>query len=50
MSRSNTIFTVSIEKSELINGEITTRFGKLNIVDLAGSERISKTGIVGNGL
>lgn len=42
-SRSHSIFSVTIEVNELIEGESKIRVGKLNLVDLAGSERQSKT-------
>ena len=42
-SRSHSIFSVTIEVNELIDGESKIRMGKLNLVDLAGSERQSKT-------
>ena len=43
-SRSHSIFTITIESSEMGNdGKSHIRVGKLNIVDLAGSERQSKT-------
>lgn len=38
-SRSHSIFSVTIEVSEFIDGENKIRMGKLNLVDLAGSER-----------
>lgn len=43
-SRSHSIFTISVEGSELINGKEVVRQGKLNLVDLAGSENQKKTG------
>jgi hypothetical protein len=42
-SRSHSLFSVTIEVSEIIDGENKIRVGKLNLVDLAGSERQSKT-------
>ena len=42
-SRSHSLFSVTIEVSEMIEGENKIRVGKLNLVDLAGSERQSKT-------
>lgn len=44
-SRSHSIFTITVEASELdpISGEQKLRAGKLHLVDLAGSERQSKT-------
>lgn len=42
-SRSHSIFSVTIEVNEFIDGESKIRMGKLNLVDLAGSERQSKT-------
>ena len=38
-SRSHSLFSVTIEVSEMIDGESKIRVGKLNLVDLAGSER-----------
>ena len=38
-SRSHSIFSVTIEVSEMVDGESKIRMGKLNLVDLAGSER-----------
>ena len=53
-SRSHSIFTVTIETSEVNEGEAEEdahiRVGKLNMVDLAGSERQAKTGSTGNRL
>jgi len=50
-SRSHSIFTITIETSELgPDGENHIRAGKLNLVDLAGSERQSKTGATGDRL
>lgn len=47
-SRSHSIFTITVETSELgSDGEAHIRVGKLNMVDLAGSERQSKTGATG---
>ncbi|KEP62515.1 UNVERIFIED_CONTAM: kinesin motor domain-containing protein [Hammondia hammondi] len=47
-SRSHTIFTVTIESCESVDGEDSQiRVGKLNLVDLAGSERHAKTGATG---
>ncbi len=42
-SRSHSLFSVTIEVSEIVDGESKIRVGKLNLVDLAGSERQSKT-------
>eukprot|EP00941_MAST-03F_sp_MAST-3F-sp1_P004629 g4629.t1 len=42
-SRSHSIFTVTVETSEVVDGDAKFRVGKLNLVDLAGSERQSKT-------
>jgi hypothetical protein len=42
-SRSHSLFSVTIEVSEFVDGESKIRVGKLNLVDLAGSERQSKT-------
>ena len=50
-SRSHSIFTITIEQSEIgPDGEEHIRVGKLNLVDLAGSERQSKTGATGDRL
>ena len=53
-SRSHSIFTVTIETSEVNEGEPAEdahiRVGKLNMVDLAGSERQAKTGSTGDRL
>lgn len=50
-SRSHSIFTITIESSEIgADGKAHIRVGKLNIVDLAGSERQSKTGATGDRL
>jgi kinesin family protein 3/17 len=53
-SRSHSIFTVTIETSEVNEGEAEEdahiRVGKLNMVDLAGSERQAKTGSTGDRL
>jgi len=50
-SRSHSIFTITIETSELSGGaNAHIRVGKLNLVDLAGSERQSKTGATGDRL
>ena len=53
-SRSHSIFTVTIETSEVNAGEPAEdahiRVGKLNMVDLAGSERQAKTGSTGDRL
>ena len=39
-SRSHSIFTITIEQSELgVDGKPHYKVGKLNLVDLAGSER-----------
>lgn len=46
-SRSHSIFTITIEVCETVDGEEKIRAGKLNLVDLAGSERQSKTGATG---
>ena len=43
----NSIFTVTIESSEIIEGESRIRVGKLNLVDLAGSESVRHTGARG---
>eukprot|EP00227_Mantoniella_beaufortii_P001149 CAMPEP_0197614672 /NCGR_PEP_ID=MMETSP1326-20131121/59645_1 /TAXON_ID=1155430 /ORGANISM="Genus nov. species nov., Strain RCC2288" /LENGTH=429 /DNA_ID=CAMNT_0043183549 /DNA_START=129 /DNA_END=1415 /DNA_ORIENTATION=+ len=53
-SRSHSIFTITIETSEVMEGEpeedAKIRVGKLNLVDLAGSERQGKTGATGDRL
>jgi hypothetical protein len=50
-SRSHSIFTITIESSELgMDGQDKYVSGKLNLVDLAGSERQSKTGATGDRL
>ena len=50
-SRSHSIFTITIESSEIgADGKSHIKVGKLNIVDLAGSERQSKTGATGERL
>ena len=48
-SRSHSIFTITVETSEIGKMERHIRVGKLNMVDLAGSERQSKTGATGRG-
>ncbi|CBZ49774.1 kinesin-ii motor protein, related [Neospora caninum Liverpool] len=48
-SRSHSIFTVTIESCEIVDGqENQIRIGKLNLVDLAGSERQAKAGTTGS--
>ncbi|XP_053952591.1 kinesin-like protein KIF3A [Anastrepha obliqua] len=43
-SRSHAIFSITVESSELSQGDMTNvRMGKLQLVDLAGSERQSRT-------
>ncbi|XP_065886082.1 kinesin-II 85 kDa subunit-like [Dysidea avara] len=50
-SRSHTIFTITIERSEIgADKKQHLRMGKLHLVDLAGSERQSKTGATGDRL
>lgn len=51
-SRSHSIFTITVEASELdeATGDQRIRAGKLHLVDLAGSERQSKTGATGDRL
>ena len=50
-SRSHSLFTITIERSEIgPDGKAHIRVGKLNMVDLAGSERIEKTGATGDRL
>lgn len=38
-SRSHSIMTVTVEMSEVVDGQQRFRAGKLNLVDLAGSEK-----------
>lgn len=49
-SRSHSIFTITVEQSEIdpITGQQEIKKGKLNLVDLAGSERQDKTGATGD--
>lgn len=47
-SRSHSLFTVTVEMSEVIDNQNRIRVGKLNLVDLAGSERQSKTQATGD--
>ncbi|XP_004525197.1 kinesin-like protein KIF3A [Ceratitis capitata] len=43
-SRSHAIFSITVESSELCQGDMTNvKMGKLQLVDLAGSERQSRT-------
>ncbi|KAL4488914.1 hypothetical protein ABPG72_005701 [Tetrahymena utriculariae] len=49
-SRSHSIFSITIERCDIVNGESHIRVGKLNLVDLAGSERQSKTQATGSRL
>ncbi|TPX38124.1 hypothetical protein SmJEL517_g00160 [Synchytrium microbalum] len=50
-SRSHSIFTVTVERSEAgQDGDEHIRAGKLHLVDLAGSERQAKTGATGDRL
>ncbi|KAI8801655.1 P-loop containing nucleoside triphosphate hydrolase protein [Cladochytrium replicatum] len=49
-SRSHSIFSITIECAETVNGEEHYFGGKLHLVDLAGSERQSKTGASGDRL
>ncbi|XP_018789911.1 PREDICTED: kinesin-like protein KIF3A [Bactrocera latifrons] len=43
-SRSHAIFSITVESSELTQGDMTNvKMGKLQLVDLAGSERQSRT-------
>jgi hypothetical protein len=49
-SRSHTIFLITVESSETIDGRDHFCVGKLNLVDLAGSERQSKTHATGDRL
>lgn len=43
-SRSHTIFTLYVERNQLVNGTHTKRTSKLNLIDLAGSECQKNTG------
>ncbi len=47
-SRSHSLFTVTVEMSDIIDNQNRIRVGKLNLVDLAGSERQSKTQATGD--
>ena len=48
-SRSHTIFTITLERSEIgVDKKQHLRMGKLHLVDLAGSERQAKTGATGD--
>ena len=48
-SRSHTIFSITLERSEIgVDKKQHLRMGKLHLVDLAGSERQSKTGATGD--
>ncbi|XP_067613162.1 kinesin-like protein KIF3A [Eurosta solidaginis] len=50
-SRSHAIFSITVESSELSQGDMTNvRMGKLQLVDLAGSERQSRTQACGQRL
>jgi len=50
-SRSHTIFTITLERSEIgVDKKQHLRMGKLHLVDLAGSERQAKTGATGDRL
>lgn len=50
-SRSHSVFTITIEQSEIgADGKDHIRVGKLNMVDLAGSERQQKTDASGERL
>ncbi|EDV96319.1 kinesin-like protein KIF3A [Drosophila grimshawi] len=50
-SRSHAIFSITVESSELAEGDMQhVRMGKLQLVDLAGSERQSKTQATGQRL
>ncbi|KAJ3126975.1 Kinesin-like protein kif3b [Nowakowskiella sp. JEL0407] len=49
-SRSHSIFTITVECAETVNGEEKYIAGKLHLVDLAGSERQGKTGATGDRL
>lgn len=42
-SRSHSLFQITVETNEMVQGQSHVRVGKLNLVDLAGSERQSKT-------
>lgn len=47
-SRSHSLFMITVETNEIIDGESHIRVGRLNLVDLAGSERQSKTNATGD--
>mmetsp|Transcript_18996 Transcript_18996/g.15559 ORF Transcript_18996/g.15559 Transcript_18996/m.15559 type:complete len:219 (+) Transcript_18996:589-1245(+) len=49
-SRSHSIFEVTIESQQEIDGKSYIKQSKLNLVDLAGSERQAKTGATGQTL
>lgn len=49
-SRSHCIFSLTIETSQMEDGEQRVKRGKLNLVDLAGSERQKKTNATGDRL
>jgi kinesin family member 11 len=44
ISRSHTVFTITVHLKETTEGEDMVRVGKLNLVDLAGSESIGRSG------
>lgn len=44
ISRSHTVFTITVHLKETTEGEDMLRVGKLNLVDLAGSESIGRSG------
>ncbi|KAL4451157.1 hypothetical protein ABPG74_021479 [Tetrahymena malaccensis] len=46
-SRSHSLFMITVEMSEIRDGQQHIKVGKLNLVDLAGSERQSKTQATG---
>ena len=50
LSRSHSIFEVTIESNLEIEGKPQIKQFKLNLVDLAGSERQSETGAIGQTL
>ncbi|EGR28887.1 kinesin motor domain protein [Ichthyophthirius multifiliis] len=47
-SRSHSLFMITVEMCETVDGQQHIRVGKLNLVDLAGSERQSKTQATGD--
>ncbi|CAD8136871.1 unnamed protein product [Paramecium octaurelia] len=49
-SRSHSLFQITVETNEIVQGQSHVTVGKLNLVDLAGSERQSKTHATGDRL